>query len=273
MASYEKLTLERFKAALKEGKYTSLTGARRAIGKTTSWSAKERAAAQELANKHFGESGETAAKSTPKKATAKKTAAKATPKKASAKGTHGSKTGGKKTAATRKSREDSSPEALGAAERGPIAASSREAIQASSGFEHRVAAHESLAFVSHARQELQQFKAMNPSLNTTSQEKALFDILENAIGHMGKTLPHADASVSAVPRIEVPKAETTRVVKNITDDAAAPTKAAPAEEVQTVEQVEQNGTIDDKDLTPAERSARDLLSGAPDLGLPRPTQI
>jgi hypothetical protein len=265
MASYEKLTLERFKAALKEGKYTGLTGARRAIGKTTSWNAKERAAAQELANKHFGESGETA-KSAPKKTAPKKASAKTTAKKASAKGTHGSKSVGKKATSAKKAAVDS-------IEREPVSASSSEAIRASSGFEHRVAAHESLAFVSHARQELQQFKAMNSALNTSKEEKALFDILENAIAHMGKALPHADAQVSAVPRVEVPKTEATRIVKNVTDDAAAPAKAEAAEDIQTVEQVEQNGTIDDKDLTPAERSARDLLSGAPDLGLPRPSQI
>lgn len=51
--NYEKLTVDRFAENLKEGKYKILTGARRAIGKTGSWSAKEKEKAHALANAHF----------------------------------------------------------------------------------------------------------------------------------------------------------------------------------------------------------------------------
>lgn len=88
--NYEKLTVERFAQGLKDGKYKAIAGARRAIGKVQGWSAKEKASANELANKHFGASasgtvpkttGKTKNKPGPKpgkkakKATAKKAAA------------------------------------------------------------------------------------------------------------------------------------------------------------------------------------------------------
>jgi hypothetical protein len=53
MNNYEKLTLEKFKTNLKGGKYETLTGARRAIGKAD-WSNVDREAARATADKHFG---------------------------------------------------------------------------------------------------------------------------------------------------------------------------------------------------------------------------
>lgn len=79
--NYEKLTVERFEARLKNGDYKGLTGARRAIGKTD-WSKKDKERAHELADKHFASGGA----SSVKKAASKKAAAapKAQAKKASA---------------------------------------------------------------------------------------------------------------------------------------------------------------------------------------------
>lgn len=54
--NYEKLTVDRFALNLREGKYETLTGARRAIGKTSSWGSEEKEKAQKLANKHFNAS-------------------------------------------------------------------------------------------------------------------------------------------------------------------------------------------------------------------------
>lgn len=256
MASYEKLTLDRFKIALKEGKYTSLTGARRAIGKTTSWSGKERTSAQELANSHFGGAASAAPKASSKK-TAKKTSAKASAKSIV--------TPAKKAAAKRASFQTNT----GAAQH------VQSTVKPGSILEHRVAAHESVGFVSHARIELQQLKTMNPKLDTVKQEQELFNILENAIGHMSHAVPSATAQATAVPRIEVPKTDPEagvavvapkRITHSVSDDVAQTSGE------QTVGEVQQNGTIEDADLTPAERSARDLLS-TPDLGLPRPSQI
>lgn len=72
MNNYEKLTLEKFKTNLKGGKYATLTGARRAIGKAD-WSNVDREAARATADKHFG----APAAGAPKAAAAAKPAKKA----------------------------------------------------------------------------------------------------------------------------------------------------------------------------------------------------
>jgi len=51
--SYQKLSVDRFLVNLREGKYESPTGARRAIGKAD-WPEKEKARAREVTEKHFG---------------------------------------------------------------------------------------------------------------------------------------------------------------------------------------------------------------------------
>lgn len=80
-AKYEKLDLSAFKKKLADGDYASLTGARRAVGRMTTWSETDKNKARALAEKHFG--GATPAK--PAKKTAKKTAKKAAKKKATKK--------------------------------------------------------------------------------------------------------------------------------------------------------------------------------------------
>jgi hypothetical protein len=87
--NYEKLTVERFAARLKENAYKGLTGARRAIGKTD-WTKKDKERGHELANEFFGDAPKAAAKATTKKASAapkaaaKKKASAAPAKKAAA---------------------------------------------------------------------------------------------------------------------------------------------------------------------------------------------
>lgn len=51
--NYEKITLAKFSERLAEGKYNSVAGARRAIGKTE-WSEADKSKAQALVNKKFG---------------------------------------------------------------------------------------------------------------------------------------------------------------------------------------------------------------------------
>lgn len=77
MAEYEKVTPAVFRQRLKGGHYASLTGARRAIGRMSAWTDKQRNRAQSDAEKHF-ESGEAVAK--PKKV-AKKVSKKKAEKK------------------------------------------------------------------------------------------------------------------------------------------------------------------------------------------------
>ena len=91
MTTYEKKTVAAFKEQLESGGYADLTGARRAIGRMTTWSAADIAKARELADKYFGAEGgakpvKKAAKSAAKKAAtaAAKPAAKAAKKAAKA---------------------------------------------------------------------------------------------------------------------------------------------------------------------------------------------
>lgn len=71
-AKYEKLDLAAFKKKLAGGEYKDLTGARRAVGRMTTWSEADKNKARALAEKHFG--GATPAK--PAKKVAKKAAKK-----------------------------------------------------------------------------------------------------------------------------------------------------------------------------------------------------
>ena len=71
--AYEKMTPETFRKNLKEGKYKTATGARRAIGKAA-WSAHDKEVANSTVLRHFGEGS-----STPAKKTAAKKAHKAAP--------------------------------------------------------------------------------------------------------------------------------------------------------------------------------------------------
>lgn len=78
----DKVTMAEFEKRLADGRYDSLTGARRGIGKMAGWSEKERAQANEKANAYF-EKG--AKKAAPKKAKVAPRKAKAKVEKAQAK--------------------------------------------------------------------------------------------------------------------------------------------------------------------------------------------
>lgn len=73
----DKVTMAEFEKRLSEGRYDTLTGARRGIGKMGGWSDKEKALANEKADAHFG-----GKKAAPKKAKSPKSAAAKAPKKA-----------------------------------------------------------------------------------------------------------------------------------------------------------------------------------------------
>lgn len=79
MNTYEKLTLEKFKANLDANKYQNITGARRAIGKAD-WSEADKDKGRTLAEKFFGETGGSKTKTSKKgvvKAEKKQTTASA----------------------------------------------------------------------------------------------------------------------------------------------------------------------------------------------------
>lgn len=70
----DKVTMAEFEKRLADGRYDTLTGARRGIGKMAGWSDKERAAANEKADAYFSKGGKKVApkaKAAPKKAKTK----------------------------------------------------------------------------------------------------------------------------------------------------------------------------------------------------------
>lgn len=79
--SYDKGSFDTFKASLKNGKYETATGARRAIGKLAQLSAEEKDKARKMVDVHFGESSST---SKSPKSEKKVAAPKAAPKAAAA---------------------------------------------------------------------------------------------------------------------------------------------------------------------------------------------
>lgn len=256
MASYEKLTLDRFKQSLKDNKYVNLTGARRAIGKTTSWTVKEKEAAQDIALKHFG-------------GTEPKQAAKAATKKA-LKVTKKSVTKAQAQAVLPKKQ----PKKKGP-QRRPVTsnedvvgyASDTHGSTAQAGTinEHRLAASDTIALATATRQEFENLKRLNPALDIVAATKQLYNILSNAMGHMNQTisgLPHPGSSSLAAPRIELPENGSGQ------NDVQVIARAN-----ETVGDVEENG-IHDSELTEAERKVKEIfLQTAPAssiAGLPRP---
>jgi len=55
MAGYDKITVKDFSKKLDDDGYSSLTGAKRAIGRMTTWTENQRNKARSIAAKHFGE--------------------------------------------------------------------------------------------------------------------------------------------------------------------------------------------------------------------------
>jgi len=83
MASYEKITVRDFKKRLENSHYASLIGARRAIGRMSTWSDKEKDKARNIAAKYFGEvpPGKAPKKKRVAKKVSRKKAVKRSPKK------------------------------------------------------------------------------------------------------------------------------------------------------------------------------------------------
>jgi hypothetical protein len=84
---YEKRTPKDFEQRLKDGEYESATGARRAVGKMSSWKQADKDKSYALIDKHFGSSATVSVKKTTKKVAkkaAKKVAKKAATKRAAA---------------------------------------------------------------------------------------------------------------------------------------------------------------------------------------------
>ncbi len=264
MPTYEKLTLDRFKLSLKEGKYKNLTGARRAVGKVKSWTPKEREGAYELANKHFGEASpapKAAAKAGAKRGPKpKKFAAVAKAPKAAAKATPAPT--GAKRGRPRKVQAETAE--VGSVMVAPIG----QEIQRAFHFDSRqIAAQNMLTFAASAQQALHHAQTVNPGLNTKDSHTGLVDLVNNAIVIMRESTAHLTAKPEAAADL----------VRTTTPARIELPKSAPVESPKPLVQAapETPATVKDEDLSPAERQAKDMFQqSSPDIlaNLPAPPQ-
>jgi hypothetical protein len=254
--NYEKLTVDRFAANLKEGKYAALTGARRAIGKTSSWSAKDKEQAHVLANKHFGTNGVQKAAKSPKKAAAAAAKTEKAPKKMAKKA---AKAPAAKSTTSAREMPPMPPMPKSferAQESGPDAG---DAI----GMGHAV-----LGFLSSAREQFTFQKEMNPSGDYSRAVTAMDDAFTRAVVLVGTSIPtQGDPTTEKLPaaRVSLPK----EGPKKVTVTTQAPTPVSKA--TPTLPQPTQSAH---GELTPAEQEVANALRNATPAStiaaLPRP---
>jgi len=276
--NYEKLTVDRFGLNLKEGKYKSITGARRAIGKTSSWGAKEKEAAQALANKHFKvEATPKAAKPSPAKpAVAAKPAAPKVAKKAAVKK---APVAAKVTTRDSEPQEAPSEKQYAKVERTPVSGSTtppREAI---------AMGEEVLSFLEKTTKHLIVFKELHPTGDFSKAFSEMDGALTRAVTLIAASIPSTASPMEEAlppPRVSLPNPKPTPVVKPA---PKVETKAAPEGPVVSLEakmsprsQVENlvmpAPATPNSDLTPEEQAMADSLRNATPVssfaGLPRP---
>jgi hypothetical protein len=199
MATYEKLTVERFQENLQSGKYNSLTGARRAIGKTSSWSNKEKERASEIAVSHFG--GDAGTASAPAKKAVKKVAAKKT---VAAAKTAGAKRGPKAAkasppkAAAKLGRPVGSTKAASMASESPARALRSEGRADMSPREAVLLGTELVTFASQLRDQVRGMKQDSPNSNLNEAIQEVNSILVRAGRLVNSRLPQ-DSAVEFPP--------------------------------------------------------------------------
>lgn len=275
--NYEKLTVESFAAKLKEGKYETLTGARRAIGKTSSWSPKEKEKAQELANKHFD--GAPVPKAVTKAATkkldaapAKKTAKKTAKKAAKSVAVKEYQTTGGNEEPIR-AVEEPRPEPIRKAQ---MSEHKTQASAASTLLPDAVnMGRQVLSFLAEARAEYTAQKELNPGGDFSRLLSDMKDAGTRAVSLVAVNVPQTE-KIDAFPpaRVALPmtphKAETKKVAPVTTAHAPTASISAPASGT-LIEPAPPNGTTQ---LTPEEQALADRIRTAPPAStiaaLPRP---
>lgn len=255
--NYEKLTLERFGTNLKEGKYDTPTGARRAIGKTSSWKQAEKDQAQAMVNKHFKVDASAAAKPAAKKAAVKKTPAKKAAKKTQAKATAAEPV--EKPATVKRT-----PSVASAAEKfkaPPASVGTLDAVQMS---------HQLIGVAHAARAEIDKAREADPQADFTGVEKELRLVLHRGLALVSVSTDAVEGTaVLPPPRVSVPVS--TPAPKPTVTVKATPIPA-PAPVVETKPAAPENGV--GHELTAEEqRIADEIRSTTPTAGiagLPRP---
>lgn len=212
--NYEKLSLETFTAKLKEGKYESATGARRAVGKT-SWKQSEKEKAQALINGHFGEGATTAKPAAKKPAVAKKTAKKIAVKRAKAAPVAHTEEApqAKKPPVVRRQ-----PQVASEKNKAPYAGAATtpttigDAVQMS---------HSLLSVVSATRAELDKARKVAPSEDYSPIEKELRDLMHRGLSLVNASVP--TGSESGAPHVTLP-----RSAPVVSPSTSVSVKTAPA---------------------------------------------
>lgn len=257
--NYEKLTVDRFAQNLKDGKYVNLTGARRAIGKTSSWDAKEKEKAQGLANKHFGST------ETPK-------AAKASKKEAVAKTASVSKKQARKVAKKSATKTVESPAVEMSEEKPAIVRKTAPSMPSSSGANAPTGTsgttlHDAvnmgrqvLTFLSEARGEYMAQKEINPSGNFVRLLTDMNDAQTRAVALVAITVPETERIDSLPPaRVAIgPKATVAKnppVPSTPAPRAPTPQAAPPSSPPALIEPAPVNGAAEltEEELTIANK--------------------
>lgn len=246
--NYEKLTVERFAASLKEGKYKDVTGARRAVGKMASWSDKDKDKGRELAAKHFGVDG---AKKPATKATAPKKVAKAV-KKAVA----------RVAAKVKKSAVAKSPRVV-SDHAGPANAPVRNPSNllnkapANPGEAVQIG-QQLMTFVAHTHGEMEKSRQYDPTADFTRLENEIRGTMTKAVQLVNTSLgvtPKDNVELPAA-RVSVPKTPSVKTIVAKPEHKGSPEKAPPAPAPIAAPAATASG----KELLPAPASAAQDLS-------------
>jgi DNA replication initiation complex subunit (GINS family) len=285
--NYEKLTLDRFGLNLKEGKYQSITGARRAIGKTSGWNAKEKEAAQALANKHFKtEAPPKAAK--PTTPTKPAVAAKpVTPPKAA------KKVAAKKApVAAKVQTKDVDPDVMPVKQdEGPRVTRTPVTRYETTANPSEAIAHgeQILAFLGAAAKQLIMHRELNPHGDFTKALTEMDNTFTRAVTLVATSIPSTSSPVEESlppPRVSLPNQRP--AVKSTVVKAPVETKSPPESPVALEATMSSRARVGDpipspivpapaapnSDLTPEEQKMADSLRNATPVssfaGLPRP---
>lgn len=278
--NYEKLTVDRFALNLKEGKYSSVTGARRAIGKTGSWSAKEKEAAQSLANKHFKVTD------APVKPASKPAAVAAAPKPVPKPAVKVAKKAAKKASVKAVSSlkpdvdvvSDAKEEYKAPPARTPVT-SFRATGSNVSPIEAIQMGEQVLTFLGQAREQINFQKTLNPSGDFSKAISVMDDAFTRAITLVATSIPSTATSVEESlppPRVSLPKSEPTPPPKPVVKAPfnVVPMQAVVSSHADVATPVSEPETLT---LTPAEQEQAAALRNATPVSsfasLPRPAVV
>lgn len=221
--NYEKLTVERFVENMRDGKYETLTGARRAIGKTSSWSAKDKEQAHTAANKHFQALGPVKVAKAAKPAA--KTATAAAPAKKQARKPIRKAPPPAPTATTPDQLVNEEVHASSAKKFTPSAGSASTTVGEAVGMGSQV-----IEFFLSARESLEFQQRVNPTGDFSKTLASMSDGLARAVSLVSSSLPPVNSIDTTLPppRVSLPKETKPAPTVSASKPQAAPAAVTPA---------------------------------------------